>query len=87
MKKTYENRPALLARLVALLSVTAMLGATGARVVRAEDVAAADPPKKAHRHRTVVTTTPTITPITPGPSVEHRLDGLTADVTNLKASS
>ena len=88
LKKTHESRATFWARGLVLLSGAAILGITGAKIARADDVATADPPKKVHRHRTVVTASPVIaTPMAAGPSVERRLDGLTADVTNLKASS
>lgn len=88
LKQTCESRSAFSVRVVASLMVMAMLGATGARAVRAEESAAADPPRKTHKHKTVMTTTTTTTTAAvAGPSVENRLDGLTADVTNLKASS
>jgi len=85
--KTGESRAAFWVRVVVSVMVMALLGATGARAVRADESAAADPPKRVHKHRAVVTTTTTTTTAVAGPSVENRLDGLTADVTNLKASS
>jgi hypothetical protein len=88
LKKTCESGPALSARVVVLLMVMAMLGTIGARAVRAQETAASDPPKKVRKHKKAVETEPMAAmPMATGPTVERRLDGLTADVTNLKASS